>query len=350
MNKDSIQAQTQHTCYLCNSPGSALYKELQDRVHGVPGRWSFRRCTNENCEFVWLDPMPKADEIWKLYQSYHTHGLNDHERSLASPSYLTEPLKRNILGVFFGYNEFKGNILMQWLARFLNLNPSRKERIGRTFMWARGEWRGRVLDIGCGNGKLLYILKLLGWDCTGYEPDPVSAKIAQEHYKINMYQNDLQEIHDKEKPFDLITSSHVIEHLLDPVQNLKQYNDLLRPGGKIIIATPNINSLASSWFKKSWYPLEPPRHLYLFNKKTLTQCLEKAGFENITVKTSAADFKPIWRRSTIIKKHNKMIPEAYTGRQSLKDSFVTRMFNVVEHLSVLFNRGEELIAIASKKK
>jgi SAM-dependent methyltransferase len=81
--------------------------------------------------------------------------------------------------------------------------------------------------------------------------------------------------------FDVITMSHVIEHVHEPIQVLEACYRLLKPGGQLWIETPNISSLGRSRFQHNWRGLETPRHLVLFNRRSLHQALQRAGFTNI---------------------------------------------------------------------
>lgn len=348
MNTTLIESQKRPKCYLCGQNGNILYPNLQDRLFGVPGTWSLRSCTNEKCEFIWLDPMPKPNEIWKLYQNYYTHSSNQEEKAIAPLRFLSNPFKRTMLGVHFGYKELIDNFWIKSLVQLLGISPLRREKIGRTILWARGDWRKRVLDVGCGSGNLLHTLNQLGWECVGFEPDPAAASAASKRCNLKIYEKDFSSILKYEKPFDLITSSHVIEHLLDPIQDLKNYSKLLQPGGKIIIVTPNIESLGSFWFNESWYALDPPRHLHLFSKKTLAHCIEQAGLEIDFIRTSASSFKSIWHRSGIIKKE-KVIGGGPYRKPPLHKRLGSRGFELLENLLISLNKGEELIAIAHKR-
>ena len=79
----------------------------------------------------------------------------------------------------------------------------------------------------------------------------------------------------------MITLSHVIEHVHDPMKVLESCLKLLKPGGKIWIETPNIHSLGHDRFQKNWRGLETPRHLVLFNKVSLREAVLNAGFREV---------------------------------------------------------------------
>ena len=96
----------------------------------------------------------------------------------------------------------------------------------------------------------------------------------------------------RELSYDFVTMSHAIEHTHDPVGTLKEIWKILKPGGEVWIATPNIDSIASRRFGRDWRGLEPPRHLVLFNRASLTTALNLAGFERII--SLPAEPRPFW--------------------------------------------------------
>jgi len=88
--------------------------------------------------------------------------------------------------------------------------------------------------------------------------------------------------------FDLVTMIHVIEHLDSPYNVLKEIHRILKPGGKLIILTPNLNSLVRYLLKvmkkeHEWYGFMDITHKYLFTPASLKFLVERAGFRVITV-------------------------------------------------------------------
>lgn len=143
--------------------------------------------------------------------------------------------------------------------------------------------RPRVLDIGCGRGNLLVSLKHLGCECHGVErnefpPDGLPGD-------IRFHTGELDNIAFDGDYFDAIIIWHVLEHVDDPVSMIKEASRILRPGGLLAIAVPNFGSLQAELFKKDWFHLDLPRHIYHFTPGTLTAILRKFGF-SITRKTT----------------------------------------------------------------
>lgn len=138
---------------------------------------------------------------------------------------------------------------------------------------------GKILDVGCGVGDTLILLKELGWETYGIDIDETAVAVAKkrgvDHVRVGFYQ-DISTYPDNF--FDAIRLYHVIEHLDDPLQCLRLVNKKLKKGGQLIIGTPNIESLVSHLFGTYWYNLDAPRHLVLFSPRTLREAVVQSGF------------------------------------------------------------------------
>jgi SAM-dependent methyltransferase len=142
------------------------------------------------------------------------------------------------------------------------------------------EWhgRGRVLDFGCGGGSFLAEMRAQGWQVTGLDVSAPTVERVRSELGLHVLEGSLP--HDELKPesFDVITMWHSLEHVHQPREVLREANRLLAPGGKIIVAVPNIDSLPFRWFGRHWFGLDLPRHLTHFTPWTLPLMLERAGF------------------------------------------------------------------------
>ncbi|MDH5325942.1 MAG: class I SAM-dependent methyltransferase [Gammaproteobacteria bacterium] len=149
---------------------------------------------------------------------------------------------------------------------------------------------GRVLDLGAGNGVLCSHVASSGYKIVGVEYDSQGVEIAKKAYpSIPFYnygiQDDPSELLRFEKPFDVVVSTEVIEHLFSP-HLLPQYAaGVLEKGGFLIVTTPYhgyLKNLALSIFgawDKHHTPLWHGGHIKFWSKKTLSQLLEENGFK-----------------------------------------------------------------------
>jgi SAM-dependent methyltransferase len=143
-----------------------------------------------------------------------------------------------------------------------------------------GEAGRRVLDIGSGSGAWLLIAREAGWSVAGADPDPIARSRAQE-LGLEVRTGGAEAWADQLGTFSAVTMSHVIEHVHDPVQTLRDALSLLRPGGRLYVETPNIDAVGHTIFGPNWRGLETPRHLVLFNHGSMNRALGMAGFVNI---------------------------------------------------------------------
>jgi SAM-dependent methyltransferase len=140
----------------------------------------------------------------------------------------------------------------------------------------RPSGRGRLLDVGCGDGTFLGEMSRAGWDVQGLEPDPEAAALARKT-GVPVVETPLEDASFEAESFDAVTMSHVIEHMHDPVGALHTCRHILRPGGTLWLATPNLESRGHALFGRDWIGLDPPRHLVLFTRASLANALEQAG-------------------------------------------------------------------------
>jgi 2-polyprenyl-3-methyl-5-hydroxy-6-metoxy-1,4-benzoquinol methylase len=160
-------------------------------------------------------------------------------------------------------------------AHSLRLDGRGLDRVGRC--------KGKLLDIGCGNGSFLGMAEQAGWECYGVEPDREAESIAAAQ-GIKILGSHLDELRGRfDSYFEIVTLNHVIEHVHDPTQTLCDCWAMLKPGGFVWLETPNIDSIGYQIYSRSWRGLEPPRHLVLFNRHALSTCLTNAGFNDIHV-------------------------------------------------------------------
>lgn len=161
-----------------------------------------------------------------------------------------------------------------------------RERLDHSILQLPASAQGRILDVGCGVGALLEALSLLGWETEGIDTDATVVALCQGR-GLNARVGLLEEQHYPDGSFDVVTMMHVIEHVPDPLRTLREVYRILRPGGRLIMLTPNLNSLGHQRFGIDWLGLDIPRHLCLFTSSTLTQVVEAVGFARSEWSTTA---------------------------------------------------------------
>jgi SAM-dependent methyltransferase len=137
---------------------------------------------------------------------------------------------------------------------------------------------GRLLDFGCGGGSYLKRMADQGWTVTGLDASVGAVRQVQEELGLAALVGSLPHPDLEPCSFEVVTMWHSLEHVHDPVTILREAFKLLVPGGKLIVATPNIASWPFKWFGKSWFGLDLPRHMTHFTPTSLSAVLEAAGF------------------------------------------------------------------------
>ena len=142
----------------------------------------------------------------------------------------------------------------------------------------------RILDVGCGNGRFLKELRSLDsrFELWGLEPG-VEAFTDYEEYDIRLIRSTIEESVLGANEYNTITAWDVIEHWMDPLSSVKKIYKALKPGGSFICGTPDVRSVEVKVFKGDAYIVQAPRHLHLFEKRTLELLLRKGGFESVRV-------------------------------------------------------------------
>jgi 2-polyprenyl-3-methyl-5-hydroxy-6-metoxy-1,4-benzoquinol methylase len=304
------------------------------------------RC--RRCTLIFLDPRPTREDVGKAYSVYPTH------TPVALPANLLRRLRSYVRGGYlankFGYREGVDRLqrFAGWLAY---LHPGQREYMNGSIMHLPANRRGRVLDVGCGAGDALDELRRLGWEVEGVDPDPEAVSNAVRNRSLKVRVGTLEDQSYPEDSFDAVISSHVVEHVHDPVSLLRECRRVLRPGGLLVVATPNAKSMGSSRFGPDWRVLEPPRHLTVFSPKTLAQAARAARLSILRLRTSARGADGIFIESrelravrtaggSLIKQKPASIPERLKGH--------AYQYGVSIALWALPDAGEELLMVATK--
>lgn len=142
--------------------------------------------------------------------------------------------------------------------------------------WRYVPHRSRVLDIGAGLGEALGWHRSRGCDAHGTDTDPVLARIAAVH-GLRVHIGNFAAAEWPDSSFDIITMDQVIEHMSDPIATLRGTARLLRPGGSLVISTPNAASFLRRLLGRRWVQWHAPYHLHLFSPRSLSAAVRSAG-------------------------------------------------------------------------
>jgi SAM-dependent methyltransferase len=289
MSDGRIRVEEVTTCALCETQGTSLYERLSDRLFGTPGEWGFLRCPQ--CGLVWLSPRPVPEELGKVYSNYSTHTPEGRRSRLAL-------WRQKVETALYASTPGYGNLIEGWgwklLGRVLSKVPLLTD-VGRLgTMCLEGDQKGMLIDVGCGAGEFLARMRTAGWQVLGIEPDPSAAKHAEERFGLPVIVGALPDVGLRDATFDAVALHHVLEHAPDPLRLLMECRRVLKPGGRLVVATPNVDSMGHRQFEASWRGLEPPRHYYLFSMATLREFVSRCGITISLLRTSSRSASWIW--------------------------------------------------------
>ncbi len=236
MKADRMKRKTDHEMEAIDCPFCGGSESLP--LH-QEGPFQMVRCSC--CRFVFLNPRPTGDSLFRFYQQY----LPEEESSIESWEKMMRP-------VFY---------------RAANL-------LGR---YKRD---GRLLDVGTGFGFFLAEVKKKGWETVGVEISQKAMDYARGVLGLNIHPGPLEKIGFPGNHFDAVTGFYVIEHLSHPMDFLRECHRILKPGGLLLLryphTTPIKNLLQLFGLQNRLYDL--PAHLSDFSPRMIQQCMEKIGF------------------------------------------------------------------------
>ncbi len=209
-------------------------------------RYTVARC--QGCGLVFYNPRPSQARLREYYESRYYSEENDH----ILRRYVREPS---------GDDE-----------RFDLRLESIEARVGR----------GTLLDIGCAAGAFMARAAPRGWDVRGVEMSPAAAAIARERSGMEVRTGTVREAAFDAEGFDAATMWDVVEHLGDPLGELKAVFRVIRSGGALFLTTQNVDCLGFLRDREKWYQFDP-MHLLHFSPRSLKRLLRQAGFQRVEI-------------------------------------------------------------------
>jgi SAM-dependent methyltransferase len=229
-------------CPLCGKDECEALFEATDRLELAKDRFRIVRCAL--CGLAYLNPRPEEGKLAGYYPKTYWGGKQRGVKDLFRKA--EERLKEN----------YKLRALKKCGVR-----------------------SGRVLDVGCGRGEFLALLKKRGFQVAGLETGEEAVRRGREDFGIEITNGTLAGSHFSENSFDAVTMWHVLEHLPNPREALRAARKLLKPGGVLLLALPDFGGLLAGFYRGAWFGIDAPRHLTHFKKDTLSEMLGRADFK-----------------------------------------------------------------------
>lgn len=256
-------------CLSCGCPVRINGDMLFDTRFGIATPYRSAYC--ENCGLEQTIPLPTDEELKTLYEAYYNFGGEEAESASR-------------------YVQLRKRFQSSWLWNFwLKIDGD------ISFHTLRGN--GRLLDVGCNEGRGLIRYQNNGYAAEGLELNGKAAGVARKKGFV-VYTDPIERFEPAEK-YDVVVLSNVLEHALNPAEMLKHAARALKPEGHIWISCPNNQSWLRSVFGRFWINWHVPFHISHFSSQTLANVLQCSGFE---IKELRQETPALWVAHSILAK------------------------------------------------
>ena len=142
----------------------------------------------------------------------------------------------------------------------------------------------RILEVGCGDGNFLGLMRRSGWEVSGLEFSASTRDLVNRRHDIPVFVGEVASV-SIDRPFPVVAAYHVIEHVYHPADWLQHVRRVIEPDGLLHLQTPNVASATRHATGLAWASMVFPQHVYLFAPATLGALLERSGFSVSTMTT-----------------------------------------------------------------
>ena len=214
------------------------FLEAVDTVYMIPGGKYGRHVKCRNCHLIYVNPIEKASKINRAYFQ-----MSNGDASIIRKARLTTAESQ-----------------VRLIKRYGN--------------------GGRLLDIGCGEGFFLFNASKAGYATKGIEISQHATGYARREFGLDVEAKPFEGLQFPENYFDVVTLWQVLEHVPYPLRVLKEVHRILKPGGLLVAATPDIEGALAKMFRRRWWNLRK-LHINQFTTGTLADMLGRTGFRNV---------------------------------------------------------------------
>ncbi|MGH9663169.1 MAG: class I SAM-dependent methyltransferase [Bryobacteraceae bacterium] len=254
-------------CPACDSTEARTLFHSTDRLYHTTGK-DFAVVECRQCGLIRLFPPPLPEELGRYYPEDYWFAAGE-----TAAARLEETYRRFVLRDHVGFV--------------------------RRALLASGE-SGVVLDVGCGGGLFLKMLKESGVSVAGLDFSREAAGIAWRSNGVPAVCGSLAKAPFARKSCAIVTMFHVLEHLYDPASYLETARELLQANGRLVIQVPNASCWQFLLFGERWNGVDVPRHLTNFRKRDIERLLDHCGFEVLRWKHFSLRDNPAGLATTLV--------------------------------------------------
>lgn len=268
----------------------------------------------QECGNVYLNPRPDVSEFETIYPpTYHSLDFSEENYSFV--------------------HKVRSRLEANRLLRYCSGVPD----------------NARILDVGCGDGFHLKLLKEYGkesWTLEGVDIDSRAVAIAAKS-GLTIHHGSVENLDLGNERYDVVYTIQTIEHVAQPDEVFAAIFRILKPGGRLVIVTDNTDSLDFGYFKKSyWGGYHFPRHWNLFNPKSISRLAQKTGFEVSELNTIVSPVNWVYSIHNLLV--DKQAPRWLINQFTLKSPLSLAAFTVLDMVFQKSGRGALLNVFLTK--
>jgi len=250
MSTVSQRVQAERPCTITGSSEAEVVATQAREGHDL------RNVMNLESGLIYVDPLP-IEDLSKFYKEDYRKSYKD----------VFVPKKKHIYRA--------GNVAV--------------DRLGHS----KGQIKSgiRSLDIGAGGGEWVYLMKRFGNDAYGIEPNQGYGSFARDNYDVEVFLGMYQEAEFERESFDLVTLFQVLEHLADPVEDIRSMSEFLKAGELFVIEVPDI-LFPGMRIDHKWHD----GHLYSFDWVTLEAVAAKAGLKKVSLDVNPGNLYGVFQK------------------------------------------------------
>lgn len=302
-------------CPVCRNAAIALWSVAKDYEYfSVPGEFSYYGCNN--CKSIFIHPVP-VEQLLQIYP----------------PNY------------YSFVNKGRGMVvrLKEWLDKRL-FKKILRQLDGDSL---------NILDVGGGTGWMLDILKGTDKRIVFTQSVDIDTNARTEaEAKGHAYFTGTIEQFVTDKKFHLILMLNLVEHVADPLAVLQKAEDLLMPGGIILIKTPNTDSWDARLYRRSyWGGLHCPRHWVIFSEKSFRLLLQSTGLQ--VQKLTYTQGAPFWAFSIIASLYRRRMVNISAKRPIIFHWLfapLAALFALIDFIRRPFAKTSQMFIMLDKEK